>query len=67
MLLSFICFNFKCGFKQKVKVNFQLGFFFFFFFSTLSVHCHLRQTGGVDGNCFQNIYLLTLEPPRSDC
>ena len=29
MLLSFICFNFKCGFKQKVKVNFQLGFFFF--------------------------------------
>ena len=31
MLLSFICFNFKCGFKQKVKVNFQLGFFFFFF------------------------------------
>ena len=63
MLLSFICFNFKCGFKQKVKVNFQLGFFF----PTLSVHCHLRQTGGVDGNCFQNIYLLTLEPPRSDC
>ena len=52
MLLSFICFNFKCGFKQKVKVNFQLGFFFFFF-STLSVHCHFRQTGGVDGNCFQ--------------
>ena len=31
MLLSFICINFKCGFKQKVKVNFQLGFFFFFF------------------------------------
>ena len=53
--------------KAESQSKFSARFFFFFFFSTLSVHCHFRQTGGVDGNCFQNIYLLTLEPPRSDC